>query len=111
MLGPTAMRESPMTDAAVTQPPPPSLSMLARVFFWIGVFSFGGGLSGWIHRQVVQKYHWLENDDVLSGIALAQVLPGANVTNLCVYVGYRIRGAMGAAISLVSLLAGPTVLC
>jgi len=100
-----------MTDAELPRNPPPSLPMLAQVFFWIGVFSFGGGLSGWIHRQVVQRYRWLDNDDVLSGIALAQVLPGANVTNLCVYVGYRIRGAAGAVTTLFSLLAGPTVIC
>ncbi|MFM2443074.1 MAG: hypothetical protein RJB09_260 [Pseudomonadota bacterium] len=100
-----------MTDAAIPKPPPPSLPLMARVFFWIGVLSFGGGLSAWIHRQVVQQYGWLEKEDVLSGIALAQVLPGANVTNLCVYVGYRIRGTAGAATSLVALLAGPTVVC
>jgi chromate transporter len=101
-----------MTDiASPGKPAPPSLPMLARVFFWIGVLSFGGGLSGWIHRQVVQRYGWMDNDDVLSGIALAQVLPGANVTNLCVYVGYRIRGALGALTTFVSLLSGPTVIC
>jgi chromate transporter len=99
-----------MTDAAVLTKTPPSLPLIARVFFWIGVMSFGGGLSGWIHRQVVMKYGWMENDDVLSGIALAQVLPGANVTNLCVYVGYRIRGTAGAATCLFALLAGPTVI-
>jgi chromate transporter len=91
--------------------PPPSLFELGRVFFWTGVMSFGGGLSGWIHRQVVHQYGWMDNDDFLSGVALAQVLPGANVTNLCVYVGYRIRGGWGAATTLFSLLAGPTVLC
>jgi chromate transporter len=87
------------------------LLTLTRVFFWTGFFSFGGGLTGWIHRQIVHQYHWMEEDDFLSGIALAQVLPGANVTNLCVYVGYRIRGVAGAAVALFSLLAAPTVLC
>lgn len=91
--------------------PRPSLLQLAGVLFWIGVFSFGGGLSGWIHRQVVHRYRWMTNDDFLSGIALAQVVPGANVTNLCVYVGYRIRGAIGAMVSLFALMSGPTVLC
>jgi chromate transporter len=99
--------------------PPPSASekplvpllTIARVFFWTGVLSFGGGLTGWIHRQVVHTFHWMEEDDFLSGVALAQVLPGANVTNLCVYVGYRLRSYAGAAVTLFSLLAGPTVLC
>jgi chromate transporter len=91
--------------------PPPSLFKLGGVLFWIGVFSFGGGLSGWIHRQVVHRYRWMTNDDFLSGIALAQIVPGANVTNLCVYVGYRIRGAWGATMSLFALMSGPTILC
>lgn len=101
-----------MPDETLSEKPAqvPLLTLL-RVFFWIGFFSFGGGLSGWIHRQIVHKFHWMEEDDFLSGIALAQVLPGANVTNLCVYVGYRIRGIAGATICLFALLSGPTILC
>ena len=100
-----------MPETVASEKPLVPLMTITRVFFWTGFFSFGGGLTGWIHRQVVHKYHWMDEDDFLSGVALSQVLPGANVTNLCVYVGYRLRGVWGAAITLCSLLAAPTVLC
>ncbi|MBX9739402.1 MAG: chromate transporter [Beijerinckiaceae bacterium] len=100
-----------MPPTTVSEKPVVPLPTIIRVFFWIGFFSFGGGLTAWIHSQVVQRYHWMEEEDFMSGVALAQVLPGANVTNLCVYVGYRLRGYLGATATLVSLISGPTVLC
>lgn len=86
---------------------PVPLYSLFFVFFRIGLFSFGGGLSGWIYRDVVTLRSWIGDDDFLSGLALAQVLPGANVTNLSIYIGQRLRGAAGAVIALLGLLTGP----
>jgi chromate transporter len=77
------------------------------VFFRIGLFSFGGGLSGWIYRDVVIVRGWMSDVDFLSGLALGQILPGANVTNLTVYIGQHLRGPAGAVCALVSLLTGP----
>jgi len=77
------------------------------VFFRIGLFSFGGGLSGWIYRDVVIVRGWMSDADFLSGLALGQILPGANVTNLTVYIGQHLRGPAGAVCALVSLLTGP----
>ena len=92
-------------------PNPIPLSAILKTFFWIGVFSFGGGLSGWIHREVVQRHKWMTDDEVLAGIALAQVMPGANVTNLAVFVGNSLRGIPGAAVALSAMIGGPMVLC
>ncbi len=83
------------------------LPSIFLVFFRIGIFSFGGGLSGWIYRDVVTLRRWMSDDDFLSGLALGQILPGANVANLSVYVGQRLRGAPGALCALTGLLAGP----
>jgi chromate transporter len=78
-----------------------------KVFFFIGAFSFGGGLIGWIHQETVSKRHWLRDDQFLSGLALGQVLPGANVTNMAVYIGQLLRGWVGAATALLAVLSGP----
>ena len=86
---------------------PVSLLSLFLVFFRIGLFSFGGGLAGWVYREVVTVRAWLTDEDFLSGLALAQVLPGVNVTNLAVYIGQRLRGALGATVALLGLLAAP----
>jgi chromate transporter len=88
-------------------PKPPTLSALFGVCFSIGLFSFGGGLTAWIHREIVTRRRWMSEDDFLNGFTLAQVLPGANVTNLVVYIGQRLIGPAGAAVALVGLLVGP----
>ena len=96
-----------MSNPRSDPPPRPSLFALFSVFFRIGLLSFGGGLTGWVYREAVQKRRWLEEDAFLSGMALAQVLPGANIANLAVYVGNRLHGALGAVVAVVALLSGP----
>jgi chromate transporter len=83
------------------------LHQIFRVFFFIGAFSFGGGLIGWIHRETVTKRKWLRDDQFLSGLALGQVLPGANVSNMAVYIGQLLRGWPGAGTALIAVLCGP----
>jgi chromate transporter len=46
---------------------------------------------------------WLTDQEFVEALELSQVMPGANIVNLAVYVGARQRGAAGA---IVSLLAG-----
>jgi chromate transporter len=87
--------------------PPVSLLEIFKVFFLIGAFSFGGGLIGWIHQETVTKRHWLKDEQFLSGLALGQVMPGANVTNMSVYIGQLLRGWVGAGVALMAVLTGP----
>ena len=87
-----------------------SIRALFGVFFRIGLFSFGGGTGGWIHRETVVLRNWLTHEEFMAGLALGQILPGANVSNLAVYVGERLRGGLGATVALGSLLLGPFVL-
>lgn len=88
-------------------PPKATLPTLFWIFFQIGAMSFGGGLVAWVYREVVERRRWLQPPDMLSGVALAQVLPGVNVTNLSIYVGQRMRGVIGAAVTLVAVLMVP----
>lgn len=86
---------------------PPTLRAIAFVFFRIGMLSFGGGLSGWVYREFVELRGWLTNEEFLSGQALSQVLPGPNIANLSVYVGYRLKGSIGAVVAPLALATGP----
>jgi chromate transporter len=84
----------------------PLLAILG-VFAKIGLMSFGGALSGWMHREIVMRRRWMEEEDFLSGLALGQIMPGANVANLSLYIGQRLRGGIGAAAALLGMLLPP----
>jgi chromate transporter len=72
-----------------------SIAAIFSVFFSIGLFSFGGGLIGWVYRDVVLMRGWLNEDEFLSRMAVSQILPGANIANLSIYVGQKLRGPLG----------------
>src|SRR6202521_6101606 len=84
-----------------------SLLSLYGVFLRLGLYSFGGGISAWVHREIVDVRHWLTEEEFMAGFALGQILPGVNSTNLTIYVGQHLRGAIGAAVALAGLLSGP----
>jgi chromate transporter len=93
--------QQPATAASV------SLFALYRVFFVLGLLSFGGGVSAWMHREVVQVRGWMSDSEFIAGFALAQILPGVNSANLAVYLGQHLRGAIGSAVAVVGMLTGP----
>jgi chromate transporter len=86
---------------------PVSLFAIYKLFFLVGMFSFGGGLTAWFHREIVLVRGWMTNDEFFSGYSLAQLLPGVNSTNMAVYIGQHVRGAAGSAVALAGLLSGP----
>jgi chromate transporter len=87
-----------------------SLGSLFGVFFRLGLLSFGGGISAWVHREIVDVRHWVTEEEFIAGFALGQILPGVNSTNLTIYIGQHLRGAIGAAVALGGLLSGPFVI-
>lgn len=82
---------------------------IAALFGRVGLTSFGGGLSAWLYREVVTQRGWLDEGEFLSAMTLGQILPGSNVVNLSVYVGYRMRGLPGSVVAVVALLAPPMI--
>ncbi|SRR5581483_9608159 len=104
-----APSEQPPLDSPPHIKPHVPLLAIYRTFFWIGLFSFGGGLSAWTHREIVLLRGWMTNEEFFSGYSLGQILPGVNSTNLAVYVGQHLRGAVGAVTALGGMLTGPFV--
>ena len=99
------------TTVTTAEPlPPVRLSELAAVFFRIGLGSFGGGLIAWIHRDAVERRKWMNDAEFLSGYALCRILPGANIINFAVYLGVHLRGLIGAATALLSLVVPPAII-
>lgn len=58
-------------------------------------------------RAFVQNRGWLSHDEFLNGFAVAQVLPGVNVSNMAIWIGYRLCGWSGAVAGLVGIILPP----
>jgi chromate transporter len=102
---------SQMSDAVADVPQAPARSVpvslldLFACFIKVGVTSFGGSTQAWIFRAVVEERNWLTETDFLAGVTIAQILPGANPVNLSLYVGQRLRGALGALVATLGMVA------
>ncbi len=74
------------------------LKNLFLTFAKIGAFTFGGGwaMISIIEREVVTKHHWLEKEEFLDLLAVAQSMPGILAVNISVVVGDKLRGLGGA---------------
>ncbi len=75
-------------------------------FTRIGASGFGG-VNFWIRRVLVQEKRWITDREYLEGLALGQILPGPNVYNLSVMIGYRFGGTRGAFAAAAGLLGAP----
>jgi chromate transporter len=93
------------------KPPPGEITAFALflIFSRIGLTSFGGGLSGWFMREFVYDRHWMSEDEFLNGLALSQALPGVNVKNLAIWIGYRLLGWRGALAGFCGIIFPPAV--
>lgn len=100
------MQQSPHGGLA-PPPTPPTPFAIFLVSFLIGILSFGGGVSAWIHSEFVVRRRWLSESDFLNDLAIARALPGTNVTNVTVITGYRLAGVVGAVAGILGLVSGP----
>ncbi len=83
-----------------------TLRQLVLYFLKLGTIGFGGpvALVGYMHRDLVEKRKWIEEEDYKEGLALAQLAPGPLAAQLSIYFGYvhyRIIGATLAGIAFV----------
>ena len=74
-------------------------------FFKIGLFTFGGGYAmiPLVQREVVRK-GWILEDQFLALLTLAQSAPGPLALNTAVFVGYRVKGYRGVALSVFGII-------
>lgn len=69
--------------------------------FWtylkIGTFTLGGGYAmlPLIQREVVDNKGWIDEEEFLNMIALAQAAPGLIAVNSAIFIGWRVGGWKG----------------
>lgn len=104
-----AVSTAPSPSPPAPSAPPPALLDLFVAFALISLCGFGGVLA-WSRRMLVEERGWMTAEEFNDAYALCQFLPGANVVNLSVVFGRRIRGKVGAAVALVGLIGPPFVI-
>lgn len=79
-------------------------------FFKVGILGYGGGPSSipLVHKEVVEHYKWMSNDDFSDLLALANTLPGPIATKMAGYIGYRVSGVLGMLNGLLAVML-PTI--
>ena len=69
-----------------------------KTFFKIGIFTIGGGYAmiPLIEEEVVNKHKWVDKEEMLDLIAIAQSCPGVFAINVSIFIGYKLRKISGA---------------
>lgn len=72
---------------------------LFSTLFKIGLFTFGGGYAmlALLESELVEKKGWLEKDEYLDMVAIAESTPGPIAINCATYVGFKQGGVFGSA--------------
>ena len=69
------------------------------IMFKIGLFTFGGGYAmlALLENEFVEKRKWLEKEEFLDMVAIAESTPGPIAINSATYIGYKRCGVLGSA--------------
>lgn len=88
------------------EPKHPGFLEALRVWFKIGLLSFGGptGQIGLMHREVVERRRWVSDNRFLHALNYCMLLPGPEAQQLAIYLGWllhRVRGGIAAGLMFV----------
>lgn len=88
---------------------PRSLCDLFLTLTWLALQGFGGVLAV-VQHELVERKRWLTQEEFVEEWAVAQIMPGPNVVNLCLVIGARYFGWRGAAVGVAGLVVVPLAL-
>ena len=73
------------------------------VFAKIGAFTIGGGIPmiAAIKSELVER-KWMNDEDFIDIITLAQTAPGLFAVNISILTGYKLRGTKGSVVATIA---------
>ena len=79
---------------------------------YLSAFTFGGGyvIVTLLKRKFVDELHWIEDEEMLDLVAIAQSAPGPIAVNGAIVVGYQLAGLSGAAVAILATILPPFVI-
>ena len=86
--------------------------MLWKIFIstlYLSAFTFGGGyvIVTLMKKKFVDDYHWIEENEMLDLVAIAQSSPGAIAVNGAIVVGYKLAGILGTIVAIIGTVIPP----
>lgn len=79
---------------------------------YLSAFTFGGGyvIVTLMKTKFVDQYHWIDDEEMLDLIAIAQSSPGAIAVNGAIVVGYKLAGIPGVLLCVLATVLPPFVI-
>jgi len=83
-----------------------SLTEVAKVFFKLGLFAFGGPAAhiSMMEDEVVTKRKWMDRQHYLDLIGAANLIPGPNSTEMTMHCGHERAGFKGLFVAGISFI-------
>lgn len=90
-------------------------AILKKLFFstlYLSTFTFGGGyvIVSLLKTKFVDELHWIDENEMLDLIAIAQSSPGAIAVNGAIVVGYKVAGMPGIFCAILGAILPPFVI-
>ncbi len=78
----------------------------------IGFFTLGGGYAmiPAMERDFVEKNHWVDHEEFMNVMVVAQTTPGIFSIDLASHIGYKLRGFWGGIVGALGI-ALPSIVC
>ncbi|MDD6449127.1 MAG: chromate transporter, partial [Lachnospiraceae bacterium] len=109
------MDEKTLNGIHSTTSPKKKSAVLKKLFFatlYLSTFTFGGGyvIVTLLKKKFVDELHWIDEEEMLDLVAIAQSSPGAIAVNGAVVVGYKLAGITGVMVSVIGAILPPFVI-
>ena len=80
--------------------------------FYLSAFTFGGGyvIVPLMKKKFSEEYKWIDEDEILDLVAIAQSAPGVIAINSSIILGYRLAGIFGAVIAVTATVLPPLII-
>jgi len=72
----------------------------------IGCFAFGGGYAiiALLENEFITKRNWIDHDEFLDVVAIAESTPGPIGINMATYAGFNAGGVLGGILATLALV-------
>lgn len=89
----------------------PSMMELFFIFFYIGLFTIGGGLVAiTTMQQIVVGRGWITGEKFYNMVAISESTPGPIGVNMATYIGFEFHGVLGGIVATLGEIL-PSLVC